>query len=157
MTRKTDLFEGWSWFKFNNLGLALGTNLTFYTSVAKGFKLKVRKFWCLISTFVEITGEKLVGAFPPPPSTWTGLKPEFAQTPKLNKIMVWHIPLRLKDLCCHFLRCWKTKQNHIYYFPVLLFSVPFVRWQYKILPSPLQKWKNNSKIFSTVCLQPFWS
>ena len=61
MTRKTASFEGWSWFKFNNLGLALGTNLKFYTSVAKGLKLKVRKFWWIIPTFVEITGEKLVG------------------------------------------------------------------------------------------------
>ena len=36
-----------SWFKFNNLGLALGTNLTFYTSLSKGLKLKVIKFWSL--------------------------------------------------------------------------------------------------------------
>ena len=35
--------------------------LKFYTSVAKGLKLKVRKFWWLIPTFVEVTGEKLVG------------------------------------------------------------------------------------------------
>ena len=61
MTRKTASFEGWSWFKFNNLGLTLGTNLRFYTSVAKGLKLQVRKFWRLIPTFVEVTGEKLVG------------------------------------------------------------------------------------------------
>ena len=61
MTRKTASFEGWSWFKFNNLGLTLGTNLRFYTSVAKGLKLQVRKFWRLILTFVEVTGEKLVG------------------------------------------------------------------------------------------------
>ena len=50
-----------SWFKFNNLGLALGANLKLYTSVSKGLKLKVRKFWELILTFVEVTGEKLVG------------------------------------------------------------------------------------------------
>ena len=61
LTRKIDFFEGWSWFKFNNLGLALGTNLKFYTSLSKGLKLKVRKFWGLILTFVEVTGEKLVG------------------------------------------------------------------------------------------------
>ena len=61
MTRETAFFEGWSRFKFNNLRLALGTNLKFNTSVAKGLKLKVRKFWELIPTFVEITGEKLVG------------------------------------------------------------------------------------------------
>ena len=71
MTRETAFFEGWSWFKFNNLELAIGMNLKFYTSVAKGFKLKVRKFYGLVPTFVEVTGEKLVGreglfALPPP-------------------------------------------------------------------------------------------
>ena len=60
LTRKTSFFDRLSWFKFNNLGLALGTNLKFYTSVAKGLKLKVRKFWRLVPTFVEVTGEKLV-------------------------------------------------------------------------------------------------
>ena len=72
MTRKTAFFEGWSWFKFNHLGLAVGANLKLYTSVAKGLKLKVRKFWGIIPTFVEVTGEKLVGegrgAFWPSPS-----------------------------------------------------------------------------------------
>ena len=55
------LFEGWSWFNFNNLGLALVTNLKFYTSVTKALKLKVRKFLGLVSAFIEVTGEKLVG------------------------------------------------------------------------------------------------
>ena len=32
--QKTD-FEGWSWFNINNLGLALGMVLKFYSSVAK--------------------------------------------------------------------------------------------------------------------------
>ena len=36
-------FEGWSWFNLNNLGVALETNLKFYTSVVKRLKLKVRK------------------------------------------------------------------------------------------------------------------
>ena len=36
LTRKTPFFEGWSWLKFNNLGLKLGMALKFYTSVAKG-------------------------------------------------------------------------------------------------------------------------
>ena len=31
--------------------------LKFYNSVAKGLKLKVRKFWGLIPTFVKVTGE----------------------------------------------------------------------------------------------------
>ena len=60
MTRKTAFSEGWSWFKFNNLELALDMNLKFYTSVTKGFKLKVRKFWELVTTFLEVTREKLV-------------------------------------------------------------------------------------------------
>ena len=63
---KNTFLKGWSWFKFNNLGLALGMTFKFYTSVAKRLKLKVRK-WGLNLTFVEVTGEKLVwGAFLPP-------------------------------------------------------------------------------------------
>ena len=54
MRGKSPFFEGWSWFKFNNLGLEIGENLKFYTSVGKGLKLKVRKFW-------ELPGEKVVG------------------------------------------------------------------------------------------------
>ena len=76
-TRKTAFFEGWSWFKFNNLGLVLGTNLKFYTSVGKGLELKVRNFGGLVPTSVEVTGEKLVGGFfcpPPSPPSWIGLK-----------------------------------------------------------------------------------
>ena len=46
---------------FNNLELTLGTNLKFYTSVAKCLKLKVRMFWELIPTFSEVTEAKLVG------------------------------------------------------------------------------------------------
>ena len=42
--RKTTFFEGWSWFKFNDLGLALGMALKFYANVAKELKLKVTKF-----------------------------------------------------------------------------------------------------------------
>ena len=44
--QKNRFFEGWSWLKFNNLGLAQSTNLKFYIS---------------LPTFVEVTGEKLVG------------------------------------------------------------------------------------------------
>ena len=66
MTRKITFSEGWSWFKFNNFGLALGTTLQFFTSVEKGLKLKVKKFWGPNPTFVEVTGEKLVGGASPP-------------------------------------------------------------------------------------------
>ena len=60
LTRKTAFFEGLARFKFNNWGLALGTNLKFYTNVAKGLKLKSRKFCGLIFTFAEVTKEKLI-------------------------------------------------------------------------------------------------
>ena len=68
MTRKTTFFEGWSWFKFNNLELALGMALKIYKGVAKGLKLKLKKFSGLIPTLAEVAGEKLVeGAFCPSP------------------------------------------------------------------------------------------
>ena len=58
-------------FKLNNLVLALDMALKFYTSVAKGLKLKVRKLLRLIFMFAEVTREKLVGKegrlLPPPP------------------------------------------------------------------------------------------
>ena len=76
LTRKTNFFEGWLWFKFNNLGLALGVNLKFYISMAKGLELKVRKFLGLIPTFVEVTGEKLDGEPFCPSQSWIGLKLE---------------------------------------------------------------------------------
>ena len=83
--QKKRFFEGWSWFKFNNLRLALGKNLKFYTSLAKGLKLKVRKFWGLILSFVEVKGEKLLreGSFCPP-LTWIGLN-----TFRENKDLGW--------------------------------------------------------------------
>ena len=46
---------------FNNFGLAIVMTLKFYASVTDGLKLKVRKFLRLSPTFVEVTGEKLVG------------------------------------------------------------------------------------------------
>ena len=42
--------------KLNNLELALGMALKFYTIVATGLELKVRKFFLL---FLKVTGEKL--------------------------------------------------------------------------------------------------
>ena len=62
--QKNRFFEGWSWLKFNNLGLAQSTNLKFYIS---------------LPTFVEVTGGKLVGGLfatlPRPPSWIVLLKP----------------------------------------------------------------------------------
>ena len=75
--QKNHFFGRWSWFKFNNLVMAIGTTLKFYSSVAKWLKLKVRKFWELSPTFVEFTGEKLVGGLfcpsPFPTPFWIGL------------------------------------------------------------------------------------
>ena len=50
-----------AWFKFNNLGLALGMVLKFYASVTKGLKLKDRTFWRLVPMFVGATGKEQVG------------------------------------------------------------------------------------------------
>ena len=50
-----------SWLKLNDFGLDLIMSLKFYGSVAKGLKIKVRKFWGLTPSFAEVTGEKLVG------------------------------------------------------------------------------------------------
>ena len=61
LTRKIASFEEWFWFKFNNLRLALGRNFQIYTILAKELKLKFRRFSELILTFLEVTGETLVG------------------------------------------------------------------------------------------------
>ena len=68
MSRKINFFEGCSWFKFNNLVLAL----KFYSSVAKWLKLKVRKIWGLIFTLVEVKEKLVRRVFPP--SSWIILK-----------------------------------------------------------------------------------
>ena len=36
-------------------------NLKFYANVAKASKLKVRKFWGIVVTSVEVREEKLIG------------------------------------------------------------------------------------------------
>ena len=68
MTRKTTFFEGRSWFKLNNLGLALVVTMLCDTSMGKGLKLTVRNFSGLNLTFAEVTREKLVGGIFVPPS-----------------------------------------------------------------------------------------
>ena len=60
------VFESCSWFKFISLGLAQDAALKFYTIVAKRLKLKLRKFFGLNSTFLEVTREKTVRPFVPP-------------------------------------------------------------------------------------------
>ena len=61
----------------SRLGLSLqlipGVILKFYIRVAKGFKLKVRKFRALIPTFGEDAGKTLVGGGPICPFSRIGL------------------------------------------------------------------------------------
>ena len=86
--QKNNFFERYSWFKFNNFGLALGMVLKFYTSVIKGLKLEVRKLR-LVPAFIEVTGEKLVvmgGALPllfPHPDIYT---------PPIHHIFIYRAP-----------------------------------------------------------------
>ena len=61
LTKKTSFLAGCSWFKFNNLVVELGVAMTFYANEPKSVKLKLRNFCGLISTFLEVTGEKLAG------------------------------------------------------------------------------------------------
>ena len=48
-------------------------NFKLYLSVAKGLKLKVKKFWELIPTFVEVSGGKVVGGLFTHTTSWIGL------------------------------------------------------------------------------------
>ena len=92
LTRKNSFFEGCSWFKFNNS--ALGMVLKLYTSVEKELKLKVKKFWGLIPTFIEVIGEKLVrGLFALP--SLMGLNSSMAH---------W-----IKGMSA----CWQFRTNHL--------------------------------------------
>ena len=58
--------------------------LKFYISVAKGLHVKVWKFWWLIHTFVEVTGEKLLGGGLFDPPSWIGLNLILIIFPKLT-------------------------------------------------------------------------
>ena len=74
--------------KFHNLRVAQGFALKFYTSVAKGLKLKVKKFRGLFSTVLELTGEKLVdgGGFLTSPSWRTKSRP---RPPIFSPVSLW--------------------------------------------------------------------
>ena len=72
MTRKTAFFEELLWFKFNNLGLALGTNLKCYTILhqcGKTVKTKTQKVLGANSYVCRsYRGKTGKGTFLPPPS-----------------------------------------------------------------------------------------
>ena len=123
MTRKTAIFEGWSWFKFKKFGLTLGMNLKFYTRLAKGLKLKVRKVLGLIPTFVEVTGEKLVGlegGLFPPTLILNRVKLRIlfisiSQFQNFNVFNAWYYPLISFDTLKHLGYLYETcqLQEHI--------------------------------------------
>ena len=69
--------------------------------MAKELKLKARKVWGLIPTFVEITWEKLLGGFLPPPSPSIALnrvKPrviplKFGRNAKVTRVSKGRLPV----------------------------------------------------------------
>ena len=95
--QKNHFFEWCSWFKFNNLELALGMALKFDTSVARGLKLKVRKFWGLIPTFVEVIGEKKAYCLPPPSIGLIDIKVHFTYMVSTYMLHVWLHMIRNKQ------------------------------------------------------------
>ena len=82
MTRKTDFLSG-GLVQVQQFGTGTRHELEIYTTVAKGLKLKVRKFWRLIIIFVEVTGEKLEGG-----------RAAFC-SPILNRVKLELVPLKL--------------------------------------------------------------
>ena len=66
LLRKIQFFDECFWFRFNNLGLALGTTLKISSCTTNGLRLKVGKFWRLISTFAEYTWGKTCRDLSPP-------------------------------------------------------------------------------------------
>ena len=119
ISEKYYFFEGWSWFKFNNLRLGPGMVLKFYTSVAKRLKLKVKKFLGLIPTFVEVTGKKLFGSiFRLPHHKWVY---GFFLSFKFHNIGARLDELKYLDL----LTCWNC---HVFW---RVFNIPS-NWLYVI-------------------------
>ena len=57
LDQKKTLFEGWSWFRFNNLGLVLDITMKFNISVVKGQNVKGKEILGLALTFVENTAK----------------------------------------------------------------------------------------------------
>ena len=120
MTRKTTYFERWSWFKFNSLALVLCMDFKFYTSMPKGLKLKVRKFWRLIPTFVEVTREKPVGepfyTSTPPPPPFLRIPPSWIKSSWINnKIKQTTEEAQLKNAAGYFTSEKKHGNLHRYY------------------------------------------
>ena len=113
--KKPCFFEGWSLFKLNNFGPALGTNLKFYTSVEKGLKLKVRKFLGVKSyVFRNYRGKTGRGDLFASPSltSWIGLnKNDFFQKRFYPKFLHLIVPGGL--IKTYIINLWKFMQLYI--------------------------------------------
>ena len=62
--------------------------LKFYTSVSKEFKLKVRKFWGLIPTFVKVTWKKTGRGLP---HILNMVKVKRAQEARVNQLLFQNV------------------------------------------------------------------
>ena len=131
MARKNNLSEGCSWFKLNNLRLALGMALKFYTYLGKELKLKVRKFWRLIATFVEVTGKTLVGRG----------RGVFLPTTILNSVkeFFWSLLTFYKD------RMVKLNKKKLFHHKIVLFLEWIYRRIYPEIKKLFLKFLQNSK------------
>ena len=88
---KPIVFEDCSWFKFNNLGLPLGVDFKFFTSVEKKLKLKVEKFFGLISAFLEVIWVKLVGGIFAPSPILNRVKVKQAKEARVNQFLLQNV------------------------------------------------------------------
>ena len=69
--------------------LVLGMALKFYTSVEEGLELKVKRFWELIPTFLEVAGGKLI-------------KKDPKMSPIMNRVKVKSFHIRSQILSVQF-------------------------------------------------------
>ena len=79
--------------------------LKFYINMAKRLKLIVKNFCGLIPTFLEVTGEKLVGALlaqPPPPHPEKGQFWLFRPIDKNIYVNIYNINLIFSRDCKNF-------------------------------------------------------
>ena len=96
--RVTKVWFGTSSISMIEKTVALGRALKFCTSVVKELKLKIRKFWWLIPTFVRVTGKELVGAL---------------FTPILNRVQPTKLSYKLSKILKIATVTYKEATNHL--------------------------------------------
>ena len=112
------------------MGLALGLTLTYYTSVAKKLKLQVKKFWGLIPTFVEVTGEKLLGGETPIHCKFLILIMRKKILKTSTQLLILSIFL-LDTIVRLFENCWESQRDKIHslWENILSYQVIFSFWE----------------------------